>query len=124
MELSFSALAEGGRAGLACMGRGSRTLGVMKQDGRLSLCLSDGRSETVLAPLRGKTIWLRLRMDIPGRSYRFSWSTDGKKFTEAGEPFFVDYGYWKGVRWALYHYNTLADGGTVTIPAAQYDILR
>ena len=124
VELSFAALAEGGRAGLACMGRGSRTLGVVKQDGKAVLCLSDGRSETVLAPLRGKTIWLRLRLDIPGRSYRFSWSTDGKKFTEAGEPFFVDYGYWKGVRWALYHYNTLADGGTVTFPAAQYNILR
>jgi beta-xylosidase len=124
VELSFSALAEGGHAGLACMGRGSRTLGVVKQDGRLSLCLSDGRSETVLAPLRGKTIWLRLRMDIPGRSYRFSYSLDGKQFSEAGEPFFVDYGFWKGVRWGLYHYNTLADGGTVSIPAAQYDILR
>ena len=123
-ELSFGQIAEGGHAGLACLGRGNSLLGVLRRDGRLFLYRDDGRQESELTPLRGKSIWLRLHYDIPARAYRFSYSLDGKRFTEAGEPFFIDYGFWKGVRWGLYHYNTLAAGGAVGFPAVQYDILR
>jgi len=123
-EFSFAQLAEGGRAGLACLGRGNRLLGVLRQDGTLHLYLSDDREETDLGPLGNGKVWLRLRLDIPAQAYRFSYSLDGRTFTPCGEPFFVDYGFWKGVRWGLYHYNTVAGGGAVSIPAVQYDILR
>ena len=123
-ELDLRGLAEGGRAGLACMGKGSRLLGVRLRDGRLSLCLSDEREETELASLRGRKLWLRLRFDIPAQSYRFSYSLDGRRFEPCGEPFFIDYGFWKGVRWALYHYNLSSDAGSVAIPGVTYEILK
>ena len=126
VELDFAQMADGGRAGLACLGREMRSLGLVRAGGALHLCLSDGRAtETELeVALRGRKVWLRLRLDIPSLTYRFSYSVDGRKFVEAGEPFFVDYGFWKGARWGIYHYNTSSDGGAVHFPSAQYEILR
>ena len=123
-ELDFGSIAAGGRAGLACLGRGSRTFGVASRDGRIVLCLSDDLQETEVASLRGRKVWLRLRLDIPSRAYRFSYSLDGRRFEDCGEPFFIDYGSWKGVRWGIFHYNTLSDGGAVYFPSARYEILR
>ena len=124
VKLDVRALAEEGRAGLACMGKGSCRLGVVKRGGQLNLCLSDDRTETPLMTLRGSRVWLRLHFDIPAQSYRFFWSRDGRKFEPCGEPFFIDYGSWKGVRWGLYHYNQAADAGAISIPAVRYDILK
>ena len=124
VELEFGDLAEGGRAGLACLGRGNRVLGVMRRDGQVVLYQGDDRQETELAVLRGKKCRLRLDFDIPSKTYRFSYSLDGKKFSRAGDAFFVDYGFWKGVRWGLYHYNTDTVSGTVSIPAVRYEIMR
>ena len=124
-ELDVRALTDGGSAGLACLGRGNCLLGVRRIDGRNSLYLTDAQGEeSPLAALRGGKVWLRLQLDIPAQAYRFSYSLDGKTFTPCGAPFFVDYGFWKGVRWGLYHYNTTADGGSVAIPAVRYKILR
>ena len=123
-ELDVRALADDGRAGLACLGRENRLLGVLRRDCALLLYLSDDRTETELGPLRDGKVWLRLHFDVPAQAYRFSYSLDGMNFTPCGEPFFVDYGFWKGIRWGLYHYSTAADGGSVAIPAVQYEILR
>ena len=123
-ELDFGLLAEGGCAGLACLGRGSFRLGVTKRDGKVSLTLSDDRQETAVATLRGKKVLLRLHYDIPACSYRFSYSLDGRSFVDCGEPFFVDYGFWKGVRFGLYHFNTVADGGSAAFPSVRYEILK
>ena len=126
VELDFSQMADYGHAGLACLGREMRSFGVVRTGGAVHLCLSDERTtETELeVPLRSRKVWLRLRLDIPSRTYRFSYSVDGRKFVETGESFFVDYGFWKGVRWGIYHYNTSSDGGAVHFPSAQYEILR
>ncbi|MCR4859852.1 MAG: glycoside hydrolase 43 family protein [Bacteroidales bacterium] len=124
-ELDLRALGEGDRAGLACMGRGSFELGVVRRDGGNWIYLQEGApdgQEKTLARLRGGRVWLRLYLDIPARSYRYSYSLDGKRFVDAGEPFFVDYGFWKGVRFGLYCYGP--SGGSVSIPAVQYDVKR
>ena len=125
VELDFSRLAEGGRCGLAAVGKPDEMLGILRRDGRFYLYRgTDAGGESELQAVRGKKVWLRLRFDLPAQSYRFSFSPDGKAFTEAGAPFFTDYANWKGVRWGVYHFNTKGDGGSAAVLSADYRILR
>ena len=118
-----SHMAEGGRAGIACMGRTNELLGVMKRNGKYVLYRGNNEGETELKGIGGnKTLYLRLSLDIPGKSIRFAYSTDNKTFTTAGEPFFVNAGFWKGIRLTIYHYNVTTDGGHVTLPWVRYEV--
>ncbi len=122
--VDFAHIAEGGRAGLACMGKGNQLLGIMRQNGRCHLYRAGDSGETVLVPLKGRRVYLRISFDIPSQSYRFDYSPDGRRFSSAGDPFFIGFGFWKGVRFGLYHFNTTADGGYVTIPQVEYIVNR
>ena len=111
--LDCSCMAEGGHAGLACMGKTDKLLEVTRDDGR---------------------VWLRISFDMVNRQYRFSRTTmdmqrpesvqssmpPDSAFADVGEPFFVDFGNWKGVRFAIFHYNTLRDGGYITVEEVNY----
>lgn len=110
--LDVQQMADGGCCGLACMGKTNETLSVMRNYGKLYLC----RGKKVVSTVKGKKIFLRVAFDIPQKSYRFAYSLDGRSFTIVGNPFFVDFGHWKGVRFALYHYNTQDSKGAVSIP--------
>ena len=68
----------------------------------------------------GKTVYLRLEADATANSYVFSYSKDGRKFSQAGEPFAMEFGNWKGVRVGLYCYNTDADCGEVSFDNFTY----
>jgi hypothetical protein len=48
---------------------------------------------------------------------RFSYSTDGKRFTEVGEPFEAEAGYWIGAKIGYYADASILknDGGWVDI---------
>ena len=121
IALDCSELAEGGRAGLVCMGRTNQQLGVMRKGGKL--CLYRGDDQQVLQiqtenPRR--TVFLRISFDMKAKQYQFAYSSDNKQFIPIGDPFFVDAGYWKGVRFGIYHYNIKGDGGIVKMPWAKY----
>ena len=100
--MDCSKMADGGHAGLVCMGKTNELLDVTRKDGK---------------------VYLRLTFDMPQKQYRFFRSKDGKRFTPVGEPFYVAFGHWKGVRFGIYHYNTHANGGYVTVPWVDYRIM-
>ncbi|MBP5258833.1 MAG: family 43 glycosylhydrolase [Prevotella sp.] len=50
-------------------------------------------------------LWLRVSNDCTNNSHRFSYSTDGVKFSFAGEAFPMRSGYWKGIRVGLFCYG-------------------
>ena len=125
IALDCSGLAEGGRAGIVCMGRTNQLFGVMRQEGKTFFYRGD--DQQVLETLTEKpkrVVYLRIFFDMDARQYYFAYSFDNKRFTTIDGPFFVDAGYWKGVRFGIYHYNTLRDGGTVRVPCAEYELFR
>jgi beta-xylosidase len=99
--IDCSHMDEDGCAGLACMGKTNQLLDVKKGDGK---------------------VFLRISFDMPSKQYRFWRSKDNKHFTPVGQPFFVDFGHWKGVRFAIYHYNTLRDAGYINVEWVEYNI--
>ena len=136
VELDFSHLAEGGRAGIVCMGKTNELLGVRKEGGSLKLYRTlatfkqkDGtpptETDTLICSVDdAERLWLRISFDMPARQYRFHYSTDGATFRQAGNPFYAIRGNWKGVRLGIYHYNTLAAEGYVTVPQAEYTVSK
>ena len=124
VALDCSKMAEGGRAGLACIGKPNELLGVKRQGGRLILYRGGDSQETDVAAVNKRKVFLRLTFDMRQRQYRFAYSLDSKKFLPVGEPFFSDFSNWKGVRFGIYHYNTVISDGYVTVPWVKYDVQR
>ncbi len=89
-------------AGLACIGKQFHAVGItpegiaVETDGKLQL-LQKGRFSR---------LWLRVTNDCPQNSHQFAYSTDGEHFTPIGEFFPMRWGYWKGIRTALFCYGT------------------
>ena len=106
-------LADGQKAGLACMGRENYCIGLRQDpDGQELFFEKDGDILAVQG-LKTSKIWLRLSFDaIAEEGFSFSYSLDGKDFTAFGEPFAAHFGYWKGARVALFSYNPERDAGT------------
>ena len=73
----------------------------------------------------GGRIWLRLAADIhpgPGKTARFSYSTDGSTFTSIGSPFVMgnSWEFFPGHRYGIFNYATQSLGGSVKI--ATFDL--
>lgn len=89
-------------AGLLCIGRQFRAVGICPEG---LYTEADGK-RTIVAPGRFKKAYLRVTFNVPDNQFQFLYSTDGKRFQPAGEPFSMRSGFWKGVRLGLYSYGT------------------
>ncbi len=132
--MSLEEMAEGNRAGMACMGKYNTMLGAMMENGKRYLYLATDTTETKLfelpiemqhrslmsskaeknhegieiAPQSGGPIhplYIRLNLDFRNKAFEFYYSLDGKNYTLAGEPFYTRWGNWKGVRPAVYCFD-------------------
>ena len=124
VKMELSDLENGNRAGLACMGMLNYQLGVMKTEGKLQLYMGNDDEKVIISkPVSGKTIYLRLYLDGISMKYSYAYSTDNKTFTPIGDIFEMDFGYWKGIRPAIFCYNTEGNGGKAHFDWARYEIL-
>ena len=102
IELDYSAMADGDRAGLAMLRDSSAWIGVKRDNGATRVVMTNGLTmnsswnttgtgtEAASANVSGGRIWLRANADIrpgSGRQARFSYSTDGVNFTTLGPAF-------------------------------------
>ena len=132
VAVDVSHMAEGARCGIVCMGKTNELLGVAKDDGKLKIYRGDGNSEDILSILQARKVFLRISFDMTGKTYRFTFSTDERHFTDIAQPFFVDFGNWKGVRFGIYHYLSSSSSlslptpsnNFITIPWVTYDIIK
>lgn len=125
-RLDCSALADGDHAGLLCTGNRFMGIGVSRQQGHTSIYIEQDGQTTMVAPCPKKVVYLRVDVDSQQNHHQLSYSTDGKHFVEAGEPFALRMGSWKGSRVGLYQYSTQASGqgGKAYFDYFKYDILR
>ncbi len=101
-KIDFREAYEGDRGGLVMMGKDYALVGVEFRDGKLTLVQADcvqadkGKPEQVNAtvPFTGGPVWLRCRIawkmddkNVPQMHGQFSYSLNGKKFTDIGRPF-------------------------------------
>ena len=115
VQVDLSDLADGQKAGLACMGRNNFCFGVYQTPGGRELFFE--KDEELLDSMKlqkDKKLWIRLSFDANAgeNGFSFSYSRDGKNFEPFGDAFSAHNGFWKGARVALFSYNTESDGGT------------
>lgn len=125
IAIDISQLTHGGHCGLACMGKRNMLLGISKEGSHCQLSLSDGQEKTASESktVSGKRIYLRLVFDMREMSNQFYYSLDNKRYLPIGDPFFIDFGFWKGVRFGIFHYNTLQSEGSISVPWVTYELL-
>ncbi|MEV4620673.1 family 43 glycosylhydrolase [Asanoa sp. NPDC049573] len=132
IELDYSTMANGDRAGLAMLRDSSAWIGVRRDNGVSRVSMTNGLTmnsswnttgtgtEQAGATVTGGRIWLRVNADIrpgSGRQARFSYSTDGTTFTGLGPAFTLNnaWQFFMGYRFAMFNYATQALGGSVTV---------
>ncbi|KOV62208.1 xylosidase [Streptomyces sp. NRRL WC-3618] len=132
VQLDYSAMRDGDRAGLALLRDSSAWIGVRRDGGGTRVAMVDRLTmdgnwnttgtgtEAASAAVSGGRLWLRASADIrPGaaRSAVFSYSTDGVTFTRLGPAFSLgnDWRFFMGYRFALFNHATQALGGAVRV---------
>ena len=110
--LDLSGMADGQRAGLACMGKENNLLEVGQVAGHRTLSVLRTDNGTADLPDSLDAVWLRLTFDARDNAFQFAWSADGSQFSDLGDPFAAHFGFWKGARVALFSYNTGTTAGT------------
>ncbi|GAA4673161.1 family 43 glycosylhydrolase [Phytohabitans rumicis] len=132
IELDYSTMAGGDRAGLAMLRDSSAWIGVKRDNGATRVAMTTGLTmdsswnttgtgtEQAGAAITGGRIWLRVNADIrpgAGRQARFSYSTDGTTFTTLGPAFTLNnaWQFFMGYRYGIFNHATQALGGAVTV---------
>jgi beta-xylosidase len=132
IELDYSAMRDGDRAGLALLRDASAWIGVRRDNGATRVVMTNNLTmnsswnttgtgtEVASAPVAGGRVWLRANADIrpgAGRLGRFSYSTDGVNFTALGSGFAMNnaWQFFMGYRFGIFNYATQALGGAVTV---------
>jgi beta-xylosidase len=133
IQLDYSAMANGDRAGLAMLRDQSAWIGIRRDNGVARVSMTTGLSmstsgwtttgtgsEAAGAGVSGGTIWLRESANIQpgsGRTATFSYSTNGSTFTTLGPAFTLtnDWQFFMGYRFGIFNYATSTLGGSITV---------
>jgi beta-xylosidase len=132
IELDYSTMRDGDRAGLAMLRDTSAWIGVRRDNGATRVVMTNGLTmnsnwnttstgtEIASAPISGGRIWLRANADIrpgSGRQARFWYSTDGVNFVSLGNALTLNnnWTFFMGYRFGIFNHATTALGGAVTV---------
>ena len=100
------------RAGLFCIGRQFHAIGICPE----GIYVETDGEKTVMKKGRYSKLYLKVSDDCLKNEHQFFFSTDGKRYVEAGDAFAMKGGFWKGIRVGLFCYGE--DG------MAQFDFFR
>ncbi|MFJ4693761.1 glycoside hydrolase 43 family protein [Streptomyces sp. NPDC088766] len=132
IELDFSGMTDGDRAGLAMLRDSSAWIGLKRDGGTTRVVMVDGLTmdgnwnttgtgtERASAALTGSLVRLRVHADIrpgTGRQARFSYSTDGSSYVSLGPAFTLNnaWQFFMGYRYAVFNHATRSLGGSVRV---------
>ena len=140
IELDYSKMQNGDVAGLAALRDVSAWIGVKRANGATRVVMTNGvnmntswtttgkGTEAAGADVSGGKIWLRVeanvRTDGGGGPARFSYSTDGTRFTSLGNTLSMNknWQYFLGYRFGIFNYATQSLGGSVKV--ASFEITK
>jgi beta-xylosidase len=102
----------GQKAGLCMFGSYIHEIGLYKTDSTLQIYAENRGTKTAGPILRQPNVYLRISVDLTNNHTILQYSLDGKDFINLGmECDLSRFNSWKGMRPALYSYNTLQTGG-------------
>jgi beta-xylosidase len=124
VKLTFNARFDGEETGLVMMGQNYQSIALKREAGKLVLyvvrCIGADRGtapEKIFSePFSGAAIYLRIKVE-KGAICSYSYSSDGKVFSPAGNNFAAMQGRWIGAKVGIYamREGSINDAGTVDI---------
>ena len=127
IRMDYSAMTEGQRAGLECIGNKFCGAGVLvqKDAGTLTPVVyyeNEGQIKLIKTVEKGgdPVIYVKLAIDALNNKHQFSYSLDGQNYLECGDSFQEGSRDWKGSRVGLYSYNTKEEGGSAWFDSFEY----
>ena len=119
VKFDLRGMADGQRAGLCHFAKDVSALGVF-QSGAIRTIQYEHSGKITSGPeVKGTDLWVRSRWGLDGRS-QYSFSLDGRSFTEFGEPYQLSWGNYRGDRIGLYSYNEREEAGYVDVDYLHY----
>lgn len=110
VKIDFSQLADGGRAGMECIGNSFVGAGIMMSDGGTPELYTETngivQAHLNVSSLKNKCIYIRLEIDALHNKHQYYYSVNGTDFFTFGHTFESGSGNWKGSRIGIYAYNT------------------
>lgn len=133
VEIDFTNMADGDRAGLAAFRDRSASIGVYRSGDTYTITVVHGMEQnettwdttstgTVVAtaPIEATKIWLRTALDARAsgdKTADFFYSTDGTEFIQLGDSYtlWTNWAYFMGYRFGIFNYATEALGGSIAV---------
>jgi hypothetical protein len=119
IKLDLAGMADGQRAGLCHFSKASSFLGVVQTGAVRSLVYGRDGQTTPGPALVGPALWLKSTWGLEGLS-QYSYSTDGRNFTDFGPPSPLSWGFYRGDRIGIFCYNDRGDAGWVDVDYFSY----
>lgn len=120
IKLDLSGMTDGQKCGLCHFARTHSFLGVSREGAKLTLVYDDNGKGTVGPEIAGRDLWLRSTWGLDGKS-QYSYSLDGKTFTDFGDPYQLTWGNYRGDRIGIFNFNNKKDAGYVDLDFFHYD---
>jgi beta-xylosidase len=119
IKLDLNGLVDGQKCGLCHFAGAHSSLGV-RQEGTSRVLEYDDNGRITAGPeLTENDLWLKSTWGLDGKS-QYSYSRDGRTFTDFGQPYQLTWGNYRGDRIGIYCYNNRAEAGTVDIDFFHY----
>lgn len=119
VKLDLNGMADGQKAGLCHFSKDHSALGVSQEGVRRLLEYRKSGKIISGTEIRGNELWLRSTWGLDGLS-QYSYSLDGRVFTNCGEPYALSWGSYRGDRIGIYCYNNKSDSGFVDVVFFHY----
>ena len=127
IRLDYSAMTEGQRAGLECIGGKFCGAGICMQKENETLqpvIYFENEGEVKLIKTIEKAdapvIYVKLAIDALNNKHQFSYSLDGQNYVDCGDTFQEGSRDWKGSRVGIYSYNTKEASGSAWFDSFEY----
>lgn len=127
IRLDYSAMTEGQRAGLECIGDKFCGAGiVMQKDGEAlkpTVYFEYEGQATLIKTLEkagSPILYVKLTIDGMDNKHQYAYSTDGTNYVDCGDSFREGSRDWKGSRVGLYSYNTQEAAGSAYFDSFEY----
>ena len=120
VKIDLRGMSEGQMAGLCHYARTYAYIGILLADGKLHIVYNeDGKSRKSGIPAT-KTIWLRSVWGLNGVN-RFSYSTDGRSYSDFGDPYQFTWGNYRGTKVGVFTFNESREEGYVDVDYFEYN---
>jgi len=120
VKLDLSGMADGEKAGLCHFAGAHSAIGVVQAGAVRSLEFRINGKSTSGPVITGNTLWLKSSWGMDGNSH-YAYSTDGRAFTDFGDPWALTWGYYRGDRIGIYNFNDKAEAGFVDVDYLIYN---